>query len=202
MSDFCKVLPPLLSFFSESLSSRFPTISMHHTAHVSLPPASLFLLILFHLLPCPFSAMGLHSVCASREFPFRLKRELRFSLLHSSLVLVCFPSWQRFVFLHVAGSVLHLRLSHKGPYSVMLQSPYPEGSSLYLPFSLTALFSLFQQDFHALIYFPVSDYIILFSLTYFLNLFIWLLHLWHFPPYMHFLSLPPMTHSHLLLFLC
>lgn len=67
------------------LSTRFPPFHLY--AHFSYSPASLFLLILCHLLPSSFSAICLQSVCASREFPFCLWGELRFSLLRSALVL-------------------------------------------------------------------------------------------------------------------
>lgn len=114
--------------------------------------------------------------------------------------LVCFPCWQSFLFLHAAGSVLRLRLSHKGPYSVMLQSLHPEGSSLYLPLSLAALFSLSLWDVAALIVFPVSYYFIPFYLIFFLNLFMRLLPLslstLHYIQALsltHSLSLPPLT---------
>lgn len=118
---------------------------MQPTTH-SLSPASFLLVILCHLLPSSSSsALCLHSVCASREFPSSLWGELRFSLLRSSLVLPLYVSHAgtSFLFLHAAGSVLRLRLSHKGPYSVMLQSPHPQGSSLDLPLSPRLLFSLF-----------------------------------------------------------
>lgn len=65
---------PLL-FFS---SKPFTLLLSHHfiyaryMAPVSFPPASLFLLILCHLPPSSFSAICLHSVCASRKFPLRL----------------------------------------------------------------------------------------------------------------------------------
>lgn len=196
---------PLLSFSSEHLSSSFPPF---HLCIIPLTSPFLqlpsFLLILCHLLPSSFSAICLHSVCASREFPFRLWGELRFSLLRSSLVLLLY--------------VFH---AGKGSYSCMQQGVcsvcgcpirdptmwcynlpiHKDPLSISLTLSLAALFSLFLQDFHALIFFPISDYFILFSLTYFLNLFIWLLHLWLFPPYMHSLSLslslPPNTLTHL-----
>ena len=82
-----------LLFFSSKpltllLSHHF--IYARYTAPVSFPPASLFLLILCHLPPSSFSAICLHSVCASRKFPLRLWGELRFSLLRSSLVLLLY----------------------------------------------------------------------------------------------------------------
>lgn len=123
----------------------------------SLSPASFLLVILCHLLPSSVSALCLHSVCASREFPSSLWGELRFSLLCSSLVLLLYVSHAgtSFLFLHAAGSVLRLRLSHKGPYSVMLQSPHPQGSSLHLPLSPRLLFSLFfYKTFMPLFSFP------------------------------------------------
>lgn len=123
----------------------------------SLSPASSLLVILCHLLPSSFSALCLHSVCASTEFPSSLWGELRFSLLRSSLVLLLYVSHAgtSFLFLHAAGSVLRLRLSHKGPYSVMLQSPHPQGSSLDLPLSPRLLFSLFfYKTFMPLFSFP------------------------------------------------
>lgn len=82
---------PLLSFSSEHLSSSFPPF---HLCIIPLTSPFLqhpsFLLILCHLLPSSFSAICLHSVCASREFPFCLWGELRFSLLRSSLVLLLY----------------------------------------------------------------------------------------------------------------
>lgn len=165
----------------------------------SLPPASLLLLILSHLLPSSFSAICLHSVCASRKFPLCLWGELRFSLLRSSLVLLLYvfhagkasSSCMQQGVCSVCGCPI--RDPTVWCYNLPIQrDPLSTILSLWLLFSLS-----FLQDVHALIFFPVSDYFILFSLTYFLNLFIWLLALWHFPPYTlsctlsHSLSLPP-----------
>lgn len=107
--------------------------------------------------------------------------------------LVCFPHWQSFLFLHAAGSVLRLRQSHKGPSSVMLQSLHPAGSSHWL------LFSLFFNKTFMPLFFPASDYFILFLLTSFPNLFVNLtlnlltLSTLNSPSHLHFLSTPTDT---------
>lgn len=65
----------------------FPPISsIHHIIPHLLSLASHFLLIICHLLPSYFTAICLHTVCASRKFPLCPQGELRFSLLCSSLV--------------------------------------------------------------------------------------------------------------------
>lgn len=176
---------------------------MHHTAPFSLPPASLFLLILCHLLPSSFSAICLHTVCASRKFPLRLWGELRFSLLRSSLVLLLYvfhagkasSSCMQQGVCSVCGCPI------RDPTVWCYNLPFQKDPlSIFL--SLWLLFSLFlYKTFMPLFFFPVSDSFTLFSSTYFLNLFIWLLALCHFPPYMHSLSLslflPPPTLRHL-----
>ncbi len=180
----------------------FPTIStMHHAAPFSLPPASLFLLILCHLLPSSFSAICLHSVCASRKFPLRLWGELRFSLLCSSLVflLYVFHAGKASSSCMQQGVCSVCGCPIRDPTVWCYNLPFQKDPlSIFL--SLWLLFSLFlYKMFMPLFFPPVSDYFILFSLTYFLNLFIWLLPLWHSPPYMHSLSLslstPTNTHT-------
>lgn len=188
LSDFSK---ELYLCFSSSLNPS-PLLSHHfiYSSYFSLPPASFFLLILCHLLSSSFSAICQHSVCASRKFPLRLWGELRFSLLRSSLVLLLYV----FHAGKASSSCMQQRVCSVCGCPIRDPTVWcynlPSSGILSLSFSLSGCSFLFLSTQRSCPYFfSVSVCFILFSLTYFLNLFIWLLPLLHFPPYMHSLSL-------------
>lgn len=83
------MLPLCFSSSSEPFSSTFPPFHLCIIQPPPLLPSSSIPLFTYSL-PSPFSAICLHSVCASRKFPLCLWGELRFSLLRSSLVLLLY----------------------------------------------------------------------------------------------------------------
>lgn len=182
---------PLLSFSSEHLSSSFPPFHL-----CIIPLTSPFLqhpsFYLFSAISSPllFQLSAYIVFVLAENSHFVSGGTAFFSCMFSMLAKVPLPACKQGV-CSVCGCPIRDRTMwcynlpiHRDPLSISLT------------LSLAALFSLFLQDFHALIFFPISDYFILFSLTYFLNLFIWLLHLWLFQPYTQSLSPYPQPHSH------
>lgn len=155
---------PLFHYFVPSCSILLSSYSMPTPPPPPLPPPRLPVYTVF------VRAQNSH---------LSLLGSFSFSLLHSSLLLLLcvFRAGKASSSCMQRGACSCLRLSHKGPRSVMLQSSRPQGSSFHLPpFSLflssAALFSLPPQDFNALVFLSASICLIPFSLTYFLNLFI------------------------------
>lgn len=119
--------------------------SIHHIFPSSIFPVSLVLLILCHLHPSLLSQLSAYIVFALAENShfapgencvFLCSTHLSFfSCMFSTLAKLPLPACSR----ECASS----RLSQKGPYSVMLQSPHPAESPLN-SFFLDALFCLSQ----------------------------------------------------------
>lgn len=160
--DSCFLIFPLRNDGTNSLIGLLPCT----TPPISLPSyfISLFLqhpsFYLLSAIPPPLFFLSVYRVFVLEEDSDSVSRGAFFSLLHLSFILLLyvFHAGKRLLFLHAAGSVFCLEPSHKGPYGMMLQ-PQPRGI-LSLSSSLTViLFSL-----------PITDYFILFTDTYFLNL--------------------------------